>query len=199
MAKSEATLAKSARVKKAAPKPKKASISLVTPVAPRKKDQERPGNNATVSLGKARKVLELATGDYNFQSQHFGNAKIDFAELYKRLMQFHATFKAKAILKSTRDGNFNWQKFGEEVATFRKDLFEVVIDHMDRKATRMADTVQFTTEELEEMWDEAQKEEHPREQIRGWSNLIHNLKAVGCYDPEDQPRGGRQSGGNRRR
>ncbi len=197
--KNQAAATKNSKTKRSAPAAKKA-ISLVAPVPPKKEREDKPVKDSTAaSLGKARKLLEWATSDYNFQSRHLGNAALDFTKLYQRLTAFHATFREKAILKSTRDLGFDWQKFVEEVTAFRSDLFELVIDHMNAKATRMVETGTFTDFELGEMWGEAQREDRPRDQIRGWSNLIHNLKALGCYDPEDQPRGGRQSGGTRRR
>lgn len=202
MAKKTATAvvsAKTAKTKKASPK-KDAGTALPAPLAPIKRTERPVRDNATAAFGKARAILGRVTRDYEFQMKHKGNSMVDFTAIYERLMTIHATFKDKAFLKSTRDLSFDWTKFGEDVAKLQEDLFELVIDNMDEKATRMAKTVELTQDQMDEMWEEAQKVDHPREQIRGWSNLINNLRAVGGYDPKEQElRGGQQSGGNRRR
>lgn len=210
---------------KATPKKKRTvKATVVTKVPAGKTEQRRallpppppaPGTTKTAQkkrtgpqadLQRAEIALARATEVYTRQAEHPGNTDlVDFRPLYERLVKLDQVHREKGFSKSTRDLAYDWAGFCKDARQLENDIQQAVIDALKAKADRMAWTGNFDPQSeadvaaLQEAYDEADEKEHLPGKIWGWAWLVNKkLPAHGCVDPNEQTRGGRQSGGNRR-
>ena len=117
--------------------------------------------------------------------------------LYDRLEALTKIYDAKGLVEP--DLNFDWDDFRAQVIQVETDIFTDVARHLTEKGERMFYTGRADDDTLEKLWAKAESAgDRPRDIIRGFSELIRKLRTQGCADPEEQARGGRQQGGNRR-
>ena len=153
------------------------------------------------NLRKAENALARAIETYKVQSEHKSNVGLDFAPFWDRLASLEAIYNEKGFLKSKRDMAYDWVGFTAEVKQVEEDLYQAVLEPLKEKFGRMVwnSNPMLTQEEADELISEADEKDHAKGKIWGWSNALRKLRAKGCVDPDEQPRGGRQSGGSRRR
>lgn len=176
------------------------------PPAPNTKVDRKKRTGPQADLQRAEIALARATEVYTKQAEHPGNTDlIDFRPLYERLVELDQVHREKGFAKSTRDLAYDWAGFCKDARELETDIQQAVIDALKAKADRMAWTGNFNPQSeadkaaLQEAYDEADEKPHLAGKIWGWAWLVNKkLPAHGCSDPNDQHRGGRQSGGNRR-
>lgn len=193
-------MAKKTVAKRSTTKRQKVEPPALPDIAPLTPATEKRGR-AKDMIAEAGKILGFVTKDYNWQAGHRGNRTLIQTEVWSalknRIDSLRATYEGKALFKSKREQSFDWDAFIAEVETFRDDMLNAVADNQIAVVNRMVKTGshKFTPEELRELWDEAQDAPDLRGQIKGWSNLINRLLAIGCWDPKEREIvDGRQTG-----
>ena len=165
----------------------------------RRKPADDNRDTPLAQLGMAQATLTRVQIELGRQMAFRENGDWDETPFYDPLERLTAIFDEKGLVKPY-DLEYDWTEFKTQVNKIGDDMLGSVAQHLKAKAERMLYTGRSSDDVLAKLWAEAEEEgEKTREIIRGFSNLIRKLHATGCYDPEEQQlRGGRQQGGNRR-
>ena len=187
-------------------KPARTKVQLPpAPAAPgTAKGEKKKRVGPQADLQRAENALDRAIEAYAEQYAHPSNEFVDFRELYARAEKLQGVYRKKAFSKSSRDLSYDWVDFAKQAKQLEEDILQVVIDDLKERADAMVWTGSLDPNNAEdkaaaqEAYEEADDFPHLRGKIFGWSRLVNKkLPALGCSNPDDEPRGGRQQGGKR--